>query len=148
MAFRPMPTAAEMGDLYKKGAQTKGKANFIKGVQRVTSSPTQAAIAAIPAMISGWNEAASSGRIAAGLQKITLQIWQSATAGKGADNYVNGVNQGASNYIAAMQSKSGEINSAMQQVQSMPKSTYAEREARRQAMSDALRQIWGTAGRS
>lgn len=53
------------------------------GVQAVTEAPSVAAIAAIPRMVQGIQQAAADGRIQAGLQRVSLQSWQQSMINKG-----------------------------------------------------------------
>lgn len=58
-------------------------AKMTAGVNAVSEAPSVAAIAAIPRMVQGIQQAAADGRIATGLQRVTLQQWQQAMIQKG-----------------------------------------------------------------
>lgn len=72
-------TAAANWSTGMAGAGTKMTA----GVNAVTEAPSTAAIAAIPRMVQGIQAAAASGKIEAGLRRVTLQQWQQAMIQKG-----------------------------------------------------------------
>lgn len=60
------------------------------GVQAVTVSPAQAAIAAIPQYLAGVQQAVADGSLAAGLSKVTLPAWQQAMIQKGIPRIASG----------------------------------------------------------
>lgn len=70
---------------------SQSSAKMAAGIQAVTVNPAEQAIAAIPRMVQGIQQAASDGRIEAGLRRVTLQSWQTAMLQKG----VNRVPAGA-----------------------------------------------------
>jgi hypothetical protein len=74
-------------------------AKITAGVNAVTEAPSTAAIAAIPRMVQGIQQAAADGRIQAGLARVTLPMWQQAMLTKG----VNRVGAGATAAKPAMQ---------------------------------------------
>lgn len=58
-------------------------AKMTAGVQAVSVAPSEAAISAIPRMVQGIQAAAASGKIEAGLRRVTLTGWQQAMIQKG-----------------------------------------------------------------
>jgi len=74
-------------------------AKMTAGVNAVTEAPSVAAIAAIPRMVQGIQNAAANGKIQAGLQRVTLQSWQQSMIQKG----VGRVSAGATNAKPKMQ---------------------------------------------
>lgn len=58
-------------------------AKITAGVNAVSEAPSVAAIAAIPRMVQGIQQAAASGKIQAGLARVSLQMWQQAMLQKG-----------------------------------------------------------------
>ena len=65
-------------------------AKITAGVNAVTEAPSVKAIDAIPRMVQGIQAAAASGKIAAGLQRVTLQQWQQAMIQKGVNRVAAG----------------------------------------------------------
>lgn len=73
-------------ELAAKWAQKYGASSeaYKAGIAKVQDNPAQAAIAAQDRMVAGFNDAVSSGRWAAGLNKVSLQSWKQAATEKGA----------------------------------------------------------------
>lgn len=67
---------------------------YKQGIQAVTVNPAQSAIAAKELWINNLNEAAANGRYEAGLSKVTLASWKSASIDKGASNIPAGARNG------------------------------------------------------
>ena len=68
-------------------------AKMTAGVNAVTEAPSVKAIEAIPRMVQGIQAAAASGKIAAGLGRVTLQSWQQAMIQKGVNRVAAGATQ-------------------------------------------------------
>lgn len=81
------------------------KANYIAGVNAVTESPTAKAASptAQQRYLTATQEAVTSGRMAARLNAVTLQQWQAAAAGIGAQNLSNAATKGAAKVTANFQ---------------------------------------------
>jgi len=61
----------------KWNRRIKGATQDVRaGVERVTESPMEAAIAALPKMQQRFNEAVASGKVERGLRRRTLQEWK------------------------------------------------------------------------
>lgn len=82
-------SATTVADNWQKGMANSGAA-LTAGVQAVTENPAQAAIAAIPRMVQGIQQAMADGRIERGLNRVTLQSWQQAMIQKGAPRIATG----------------------------------------------------------
>ena len=61
------------------------------GADAVTVAPTQLAKAQIPRMVAGIQEAAASGKIARGLDRVSLSDWQNSYITKGIPRIASGV---------------------------------------------------------
>ena len=72
------------------------------GIASTTKDQAALAVAAIPRMVQGFNEAANSGRIAAGLQRGGTAYWKSQSQAK-QQAFSLGIQNGANNYAAAAQ---------------------------------------------
>ena len=71
------------------------------GIQSTTKDQASLAVAAIPRMVQGFNDAANSGRIAAGLQRGGTAYWKAQSQQKqGA--YSLGIQNGAPNFGVAI----------------------------------------------
>jgi hypothetical protein len=73
---------------------------WAEGIANTQKDQAQLAIQAIPRMVAGFNDAANSGRIAAGLSRGGTGYWKSQSQAKqGA--FSLGIQNGGSNYTAA-----------------------------------------------
>lgn len=70
------------------------------GIQGTTKDQAALAVAAIPRMVAGFNDAANSGRIAQGLTRRGTPYWKSQSEAK-APSYSLGITNGQGNYGAA-----------------------------------------------
>lgn len=75
----PSELAAKWAQKY--GASTEA---YKAGIAKVQDNPAQKAVAAQDRMVANFNDAVSSGKWAAGLNKVTLQSWKQAATEKGA----------------------------------------------------------------
>jgi hypothetical protein len=73
---------------------------YTTGVQSTTKDWANLTVAAIPNMVAGFNAAANSGAIAAGIRNSGTGYWQSQTVAK-AGNFSSGLSTGKDNYAAA-----------------------------------------------
>lgn len=87
--------AKNAADIASKWARNLGTSvNEIKaGVQAVTTSPTAQAAQRADAYLSGVQQAVSSGKWQAGLNRVTLQDWQNAMINKGLNRIAGGATQ-------------------------------------------------------
>ena len=84
---------------------------WAEGIQTTTKDQAALAVAAIPRMVQGFNDAANSGRIASGLQRGGTSYWKSQSQAKqGA--FSLGIQNGAGNFGVAI----GKILSAEAQI--------------------------------
>lgn len=80
----------------------RAQTGYVDGVNSTTKDQAALAVAAIPRMVSGFNAAAASGRIAQGLQRGGTAYWKSQTVAK-VSAYALGFQNGGNNYAAAAQ---------------------------------------------
>ena len=127
----------------QKWAQRMGSAsqNYKDGVMRVQTSPMEAAARNKTAWLAGINDAANNGRWEAGLQRVSLQQWQSSAANLGAQRIGPGATNAQPKVTSFMQSFWPTLTAAQAQVKSMPNDSYEARKARAIAMMDALHQF-------
>ena len=85
-----------------KGSAGRAQADWLAGVQGTSKDQAGLAVAAGARYIQGVNEAYSSGRWAAGLQRGGTSYWKTQTEKKQA-NYGTGLANGGDNYAAAAQ---------------------------------------------
>lgn len=110
---------------------------YSEGVQQTQKDPTALAIAAQGKLLTNFQSAVTSGRWARELAQKGKAGWQQATVAKAA-NYGVGIAAGEGNYQTAMQTWLPLINSAAQQVQSMPNNTFQDSLNRMTAYATAL----------
>lgn len=126
----------------EKWAQKAGAAvsDYKTGIAGVTQAPGQLAVQAQPQMLTNWNESVNSGRWAARTGAVTLQSWQAAAAGKGAQNYATGVAAGKSKMAAANAYYYPIAQAVKEGVKSIPRDGGAGSLARVQFNMDAFKQ--------
>lgn len=102
------------------GARNK----YVQGIQALTSSPTAAAATddAQQRYLANIQESVSSGRRAAALNAVSLQAFQAACIGKGADRLSSGATQGKQAHLSAMQKWAPIYAQASQAAAGVPKS--------------------------
>jgi hypothetical protein len=84
-----------------------------EGVQNTSKDPIALAIAAIPTAAANYAAAAQSGRIAAGLQKSSKQMWQQGMINKGIPRIASGAAASQNKVQAKLQSIIASVNSAV-----------------------------------
>jgi hypothetical protein len=111
------------------------------GVNSVSQNPAERAIAQIPAMVQGVQMAAQSGKIEAGLRRVSLQSWKDAYIKKGVPRIQGGATQAQPKVQAFMQQLLPFIDSAKQQLQGMPRGSPAQNDARLMFWVNQMRQF-------
>lgn len=81
-------------------AGPRAQTAWVQGIQSTTKDQAALAVAAIPRMVAGFNDAANSGRIAAGLTRRGTPYWKSQSEAKAAA-FGLGISNGGNNYAAA-----------------------------------------------
>lgn len=114
---------------------------YSAGIMRVQTSPMAAAANNVAGYVAGVQAAANSGKWAAGLNRVTLQQWQSQATALGAMRLGPGATQAKPKFQAFMTSFLPFLATAQAQVKAMPNQTYDQRKARAVAMMDALHQF-------
>lgn len=137
MALKPMPTPQEQAQRAAAGA-VAAKQRFIDGVNRNTVNPMEAAAAAVDTMVANFNAAHQNGRIVKGLRRKTFDQYKAATTGKGATNYVTGVNAAIPNNAAVIAAMRPGIEALRQRIDGMAKGTIEERIARSVAWQEGM----------
>lgn len=100
-------TAAEVaGKMVARAGQASG--DYVEGAKKTSKDQASAAIAAIPNMKLGINEAIDKGRVARGLNRSGKSGWLSGIETKGQNRFGEGVAAGAPRYAE----RSGAFDSA------------------------------------
>lgn len=105
---------------------TNSVQKIIAGVNAVTDNPMSKAIAAIPKMQQNFDAAVSSGKIARGMGRVTLQQWKSVTAAKDGTNLASGVNAAQQKRLAFDTYLVQTVNNGLPTIAAMPNTTLAE----------------------
>jgi hypothetical protein len=137
-----MKTAAEVAAKWQRNSANAVE-DFKKGIQAVTESPTQKAAQHLDRAAANFAAAVSSGRMARKLQAVTLQQWQAAATGKGAQRFASGVQAATPKMAAFMQAFLPVAQAASQEVQSMPKGTTEAAVDRVRAVISKFKQFAG-----
>lgn len=108
------------------------------GVQSVTVAPTAAAAAKIPEYLIGVQRAVDSGKLEAGLRRVSLEDWKNATINKGLPRLAAGVAQAEPKVREFMADFLPHVSRGVEIVKAMPKGTLADGIARATAMIEHL----------
>ncbi len=106
-----------------------GQGKYVLGIEGTTVDPTALAIRAQSALLANFNQAVTSGRWAARLSAAGKGKWQTNAVAK-AGNWSTGIASGETAYSTAMQTWLPRIQSAANQVRTMPSGTLAASQAR------------------
>ena len=118
-------TPAEISE--KWGRRLKASVQDIqRGIDAVTESPAEAAIAKQDKMLTNLTAAVQSGRWAAGLQKVTLADWKSRTKEKVASRIAGGVDGAMTKRRDFDQYLTNTLNQVLTQVSQMPDMTFED----------------------
>lgn len=112
--------------------------DYTAGVQAVTESPTAKAAKKIDKMRAGFNAAIDSGKVADGLNAVTLDDWKNATTKKGGERYASGVSDSQDKVQAFHEELSSFMGPHLQKINSMPDTTPDQRLAKMMANAQGL----------
>lgn len=112
---------------------------IIESVRAVTSSPTAAAAKKIDVMKSRFIAAADSGKIAAGLNAVSLGDWQNAMVNKGVPRITQGATEGMSKVENFMTKFLPFVAGVQARIKAMPNTTDQDRKNRMLANFDAMK---------
>jgi len=129
---------------WKARMQTAGTA-YSDGIDAVTQSPMEAAANAKDAYAQGVNEAVASGRYERGLRRVSMSDWKKAAKEKGASRLASGANAAAPKMEKFFAVFGPKLMAITDQVRSMPKGTFEERQQRAIAMMNATHALKGDA---
>lgn len=110
---------------------------FVEGVQSSQVDVVGRAVAAQPALLSGFTQSVTSGRWARRLQEVGTAGWKASTVAKAA-NYSVGISAGVEDYQRAMTTWLPIIQSAAASVQAMPNTSFQDKLNRMTAYATAL----------
>jgi len=121
----------------------RAAADYQAGVEGYSGDWAGATTRQQATMVNGWNQAVSSGRWAAGIQRRSTQGWKTATVAK-VSNYSTGFQAGASRQAAAI----AKIIQAEQTIVGSlpPRGDYTANKSRATAFMDAMHALKGTLG--
>lgn len=136
-----MKTAQQMADKFTRALADSGKA-FTEGIQGVTRSPAEAAIAAAPKYESRIQEAIREGRYQAGLQGVSLEGWKQA-AKAGASKLTSSAQQAGQKYLRYAQEAAPVLAQISAEVQAMPNLTESDMEQRMLENMRKMKQLKG-----
>lgn len=127
-ATMPINTAATL-EKWKRNAAA-ATADIQRGVQSVTTAPTQLAAQQVNKYLTNVQDAVTSGRYVNALNRVTLQDWQNAMLNKGLRNYTNGVQNISASAQKAMADQQQYAEQVKNEIASMPKTTEQDAEDR------------------
>jgi hypothetical protein len=142
MAGKPLDPAKIAQKLVTR-ASAAGQ-DWADGIAGMTTNPAALAVAAKDKYVAGIQASIANNTWANRLSKITLADIQSAAAKAGPGAYTQGITNKTDKILAAFQRLIPKIQAVRDQVNAMPSTTPAQRDAKMLANSAGLRKIKGT----
>lgn len=137
-----MLTLQQMADKYQSRLGASQKA-YQDGINGVTESPMAKAVAQLDVAKQNYIQAIDSGRMAAGLNNVTLAQWKQAATSTGASRLAASAPVAKEKWMKRMQVLMPDIQAAAETVRRMPKGTLEYGKARALAMIDAMAALKG-----
>lgn len=137
-----MKTAQQAAQNWQQSAG-RAATSWTQGVQSYTGDWAGATTSQQAALVSNWNQAVTSGRWAAGVQKTGTQGWKTATEAKSA-NYSTGFQAGAAKQATSI----AKIVAAEQNIVGSlpPRGTYEQNKVRATTFMDNMHALKGSLG--
>ena len=124
--------------------QAVGQTNYVKGVQTPNKDPIAAGVAAEGKWGNAMQQAIMNGTRAKHLSLVSPQEWETNAETIGAPNLVPGVMKRQAKVTAFWNAWMPILGNILNTIDQMPTTTAAERNAKANAMADALRAARGT----
>lgn len=97
-----------------------------RGIDRVTESPMEKAAAKQDKMLANLTKAVTDGRWAAGLKRVTLEMWKTKTRDVGANRIASGIAAAADKVIAFAEELLPHIDAGQAKLKAMPDITLED----------------------
>lgn len=130
-------TASEIAEKWRRHAEG-AVADYKKGVEKVSVSPTEKAANKQEKMKANLMKAIDEGKWAKGLRSVSLEDWKKITAEKGSANYGTGVRIAESKMEDFMAEVLPHIESGQRVIEGMADITLADSKARAVAWIDHM----------
>ena len=101
-------------------------AEITRGVDAVTTSPGQAAIAKKAKLVARWNESINNGKWERALGKMTVEDWRTAMKNKGINRVASGAMEATPKMAAFGDKLIAYQNAGLQTIYKMPDATLAD----------------------
>lgn len=111
------------------------------GVAAVSVNPMDKAIAQIPVMVQNLQAAAQSGKIEAGMRRVSLSQWKDSMTKKGIPRVASGATAAQPKVQAFMQQLLPHVQAGQNMLDSMPRGSPAQNDARLLAWINHMRQF-------
>lgn len=109
-------------------------AKYTQGINNVKTAPGAAAAAALPRWVASVTNPDVQAKFASRVGSVTLQQWQAAATGVGAQRLSQGATKGVSKYQAFATQFYPYLSTGLAQIASMPNVTLQDRIARATAL--------------
>lgn len=111
----------------KQARRLKASVSDIRtGIMRVTESPAKAAIAQQDALIANFTEAVRSGKWSKNLGEVSLDEWQTKTAGKGVDRIAAGIDAAKDKTIRKAEKNLANVQTVMNELDNIPRGDLSQ----------------------
>lgn len=133
-------TAEQITDKMIRNASAATQ-DYKEGVQRVADNPAAKAVEKKEKMRANFLESMDDGKYEASMSQVTLQSWKTATAGKGAARWAQGMQDAKAKILATQRELKQHRDTVQQEVQSMPDDTAEQRIQRMVANARGMAQF-------
>ena len=130
-------TATEIAEKWRRHAEG-AVADYTKGIDKVTESPTEKASRKQVKMRANLLKAIDDGKWAKGLKAVSLEQWKEASKVKGSANYGTGVRASEGKMAEFMAEVIPHIESGQSIIRNMPDITLEDSKARAVAWIDHM----------
>ncbi len=144
LTIQRLPSPADVVTKQLNTLQAVGQTNYVKGVQKPNKDPIAAGVAAEAKWANQMQQAILNQTRAKHLQLVSPQEWETNAETIGAPNLVPGVMKRQSKVTSFWNAWLPILQNILQTIDQMPTGTASERNAKANAMADALRAARGT----
>lgn len=133
-------TAQQIAEKWARNLGASGQ-SMTDGINGVSVNPAEKAIAQIPAMVAGVQNAQANGKIEAGLRRVSLQSWKDAMIKKGVPRISGGATAAQPKMASFMQQLLPHIEGGKNMLAGMPRGSPSANDARMMAWTNYMRQF-------
>jgi len=105
-------------------------ADYRRGIERVSESPTEKAAASQEVWFARLQQAKASGKFAAGCRRVSLEQWKGRTLALGPDRLASGLDQSRDKILKFMGDLLAHVDKGLEKIKAIPKLTLEDSKRR------------------